>query len=93
MTPAVLIFVATGCGACHNYVPRIEKLVEPYRRAGMEVYIRDIAKNERALAQAEKFGVRATPTTFFRTRSGAVTRRVGALHDAQIQEMLARTAR
>jgi thioredoxin-like negative regulator of GroEL len=84
--PLVLVFVMDGCAACHEYVPRLKRLVG----GKVGLHVRDVGRDPRLAAE---FGIRATPTTIVRTRSGAVHRRVGSLPDDAVRTLLDRATR
>jgi hypothetical protein len=81
VAPAVLVFVMTGCPACHEYVPR-------FRKAFRGARILDVSRDRRAAALADRLGVKATPTTVVRDSAGTVTKRIGAISDADIGKLL-----
>lgn len=61
-----MVFVQEGCPACHEFFPRLAKLVEPYRKRGLvdvEVVNFTHAK-PKDMALGDSLRVRATPTTF-----------------------------
>lgn len=90
-TPAaVFVFGAHGCPACTEYVPRFKRIAGPYRnRFPIGVY--DLARDgQHANEFASRLGIRATPTTVVMTHRGAIHKKVGALGDAQIRELLER---
>lgn len=91
--PAVLVFVMTGCPACHEFVPRLKAVSAPLRAQGVPVQVVDITKDPRGAQLANQLGVKATPTTIVRSRRGQHRRRVGALADPDLVRLLASAAR
>lgn len=85
MSPRALVFVARGCPACHDFVPRFRRVAE---RLGVPYSIGDIATNPGARASANRFGINATPTTVTRGPRGGVHKSVGAVSDAEIAKLL-----
>jgi len=82
----VAVFVMQGCSACHEYLPRLKRLVG----GKIGLHVRDVGADP-ALAAA--YGIQATPTTIIRGRSGAVVRRTGNLPDDAVRALLARATR
>lgn len=87
--PAVLVFVQRACGACHEYMPRFTRAVAPYHVRGLPVHVIDIAADPRGAAMADRFKVKATPTTVVVGRTGT-HRREGAISDIEIRRLLER---
>ena len=90
-TPAVFVFIAEGCGACHDYMPKFERYAAAAKAAGapFPIGVYDLAQeNPRVQEFAEKLGVRATPTTIVVTSDGKLHRHVGSLPVAQIKSVL-----
>ena len=90
MGPGVLVFVMSGCPACHDYTPRFKRLAAAYEAKGMPVRVLDITKDKRAAALADSMRVKATPTTVVHTRGGKTLRRIGSLPDPEIAKLLAK---
>lgn len=87
-TPAIFVFIQAGCGACHDYMPRFERVKARYPNVVVGVY--DIAQNNAKVQHfAEALGVRATPTTVVQTAAGAHRRYVGSLPVDQIGQLFA----
>lgn len=84
--PLFIVFVMQGCSACHEYLPRVKRLVD----GKIGLHVRDVNTVPQLAA---KFGVRATPTTVVRTRSGAVHRRVGNVDDDIVRTLLGHALR
>lgn len=86
----ILVFVMRGCPACHDYIPRFKRLAAPLRSPNLRFHVLDV--DHRTLprpAQAIARTVRATPTTILlEDGRGEHLRRVGALSDAEIAELL-----
>ena len=82
---AVFVFVAHGCGACHEYLPRFRRLAQA---AGAPGRVYDIAKDQHGAAFADKLGVKATPTTVV-MRDGKIKSIVGGVSNAEISKLLA----
>lgn len=93
MTPVVLLFVASGCPACHEYGPRLSRLSAPLRARGLRVHVLDVASSHRAVDLAQRFGVDATPTTVARLSDGSTRKIVGAVADAEIETLMAELGR
>ena len=85
MTYDVYLFVATGCGACSDYWPRFSEVAIPYRRAGMRIYVGDIATNTKAARLAQELNIEATPTTVFVSRDGEQKRYIGSITAKQLE--------
>ncbi len=85
----ILIFVASGCGACHEYQPRFKKLSQPY---DIDIHVLNIAHRDGARYMAE-FGIRATPTTVVIDGPRERFRRIGNLPDNEIVAVLNRATR
>lgn len=85
MTYDVYLFVATGCGACTDYWPRFSDVAIPYRRAGLRIYVGDIASNMKAARLAQEMNIEATPTTVFVDSSGQQKRYIGAITTRQLE--------
>lgn len=92
MQPIIVVFVAQGCGACHAYEPIFRKVAAANRRSGARVHVVEIS-SKRGTALANKFGVRATPTTLARTAHGTTLRRIGALDEAGVQRLFDQATR
>lgn len=75
--PAIFVFVMTGCGACHEFMPKFIKATSGLQ--GVSLYRGDIAKDKKAAAWADHFGITATPTTVAVNRRGEVRKTVGAV--------------
>lgn len=88
MRKGVVSFVMAGCSACHNFVPRLVKLGAPYRARGLPIMLIDIDKSARGQALANQYKVSATPTTLVIGNGRIKMRRVGAVDDAVIAQML-----
>lgn len=85
--PAVFVFVAEGCAACHDYWPKFEREAAG---APFPVGVYDLAnENPQVQSFAEKLGVRATPTTVVMTSDGKLKKLEGSLPVAQIRTVLA----
>ncbi len=91
--PAVSVFVMSGCSACHDYLPRFNRLAAPYKAAGLPIAIHDISRDLRAAAWAEGHGINGTPTTVYFDASGKLKRLVGAANEYDIRRTLDRAAR
>lgn len=84
----VALFVMEGCGACHEYLPRFQRIAEPYKRAGIPVLIIDAATEDAEINElADRWGVRATPTTIVARRGPGVIRQEGNLSDEYLKQL------
>jgi thiol-disulfide isomerase/thioredoxin len=81
-TPDVAIFTMSGCPACEDFVPRVRRLSQRHRRAGLRIAVIDVERHT-ALADSERIGV--TPTAVLPRAGGRMN---GAGNDAQILRML-----
>lgn len=86
-SPAVLVFVMQGCGACSEYMPRFSRVVRPFHQRGLPVHIIDVNADKRSVAFADRLKIKSTPTTLVMGRRGAV-RREGAIPDSEIKKIL-----
>ncbi|HEV3059757.1 MAG TPA: thioredoxin family protein [Vicinamibacterales bacterium] len=84
--PAIFVFIQAGCSACHDYMPKFERVRSRYPRTVVGVY--DLAKPDRYVQRfAEVLNVRATPTTVVQTSGGAQRHHEGSLPVAQIEQL------
>jgi hypothetical protein len=85
--PALLIFVMQGCPACHDFMPRVSRAA---RSKGIGMKVIDVTRGQRGAALANSYKVSALPTTFARARTGKVSKKIGAISDADIERLLGR---
>jgi thioredoxin-like negative regulator of GroEL len=86
--PSAVVFVQQGCPACHEFLPRFARASIPFRARGGKVHVVDINASKQAAAQADKFKVRATPTTVVFSPQGF--RKIeGAAAEADVARLLA----
>lgn len=84
--PAVFVFIQEGCGACHDYMPKFERVAADYGNTTIGRY--DLATDDARVQEfAAKLGVKATPTTVVMTSHGTFQRHVGSLPVAQIRQL------
>lgn len=88
--PAVIVFVQKHCPACHEFMPRFKRLVEPYRGCGVKIYAPDVAEDRGAQKLADKYKIEATPTMVVISAAGRATKIAGAVNDAAIEKALGR---
>ena len=89
-TPAVFVFIQEGCGACHDYMPKFERVAAEFPKDQPPVGRYDLASPDpRVQHFAEKLGIKATPTTVVMTSQGTFQRHVGSLPVAQIRALMA----
>ena len=85
----VIVFVMDGCGACKHYLPRLHRVAEPYRRAGIPILVYDAASaDQRVQDLADRFKVTATPTTIVAKRGPGFLRVEGSIADEEIRELM-----
>jgi hypothetical protein len=105
---AVLVFAMPGCGACHDYLPRLEAMVKhfqthgiplmyyanrPVGRGQIPIIICDsTSTNEQVQALLDQHQVDAMPTTVLITHNVRPVKRVGAISDEEIHEILSSAA-
>ena len=77
--PVIAVFVAQGCPACHEYLPRATKALK-----GIPFTVVDFAGGPAAEALGSKYKINATPTTIIQTAGGRVIRKIGAISDADL---------
>ena len=83
-TPAIFVFIQAGCSACHDYMPKLERVRSRHPHVTVGIY--DLAVDDKHVQRfAEALNVRATPTTVVQTSGGAHHRHVGSLPVAQIE--------
>lgn len=82
------MFVQSGCGHCHEYRKRFDPIADKLCRGKkIPVELGDIARSRNAQMMADKYRVRATPTTIGITKRGRTIRLEGAVPDADIMKM------
>jgi thiol-disulfide isomerase/thioredoxin len=87
-SPGVLVFVMAHCPACVEFKPRLARVSEPFRQAGLAVQVGDLDSNPKVRALADKHKVRVTPTILAFDRHGRVHKREGSLPDAELRKLL-----
>lgn len=87
--PAVFVFAQAGCGACEDYLPRFNGVVQS-ERPSCPVGTYDLAKDAHAQEFANRLGVQATPTTVVMDSRGRLHKFVGALAEGAIRQLLKR---
>lgn len=87
-SPAVFTFIQEGCAACHDYMPKFERVALEHPDVVVGRY--DLAvEDPRVATFAEALGVKATPTTVVMTSDGKFQRHVGSLPVTQIRQLFA----
>lgn len=82
----VIVFVMEGCGACHDYLPRLREIGKGY--PGVPVVIQDVGKmTDEVQNTADRFNVSATPTTIVAKRGPGFVKAEGAVSDAEIRDL------
>jgi thiol-disulfide isomerase/thioredoxin len=85
----VVVFAMPDCPACEEYLPRFLARAEAYRKAGVPVFVYDVSSEDPKLnAFADRYKIRATPTTLVLPRGAGMLRAEGALPDASIEVLL-----
>lgn len=87
----IVVYVASGCGACHEYMPRLARLSQPYRRM-VKFHVYDVTGPLDGAAARLGQTIDATPTTVVIKNGRETERRTGALGDAELDKLLARAA-
>jgi thiol-disulfide isomerase/thioredoxin len=85
--PAVFMFVARGCPACHSYTPVFKQAARGFPHP---VGVYDVATGGHAAAFANRMKIRATPTTIVMDSHGRMHRREGAIDAGAVRALLAR---
>ncbi len=80
-----ICIVQRGCGACHEFVPRLRAAL---RGTGIKLTVHDMARSREAYKLGEHYRVRATPTTLVQTPRGTLLRRVGNIGDAELARFI-----
>jgi thiol-disulfide isomerase/thioredoxin len=82
----VVVFHMNGCPACHEYLPRFRRIAVKYRAfVPIKSANISIASN---VATADKYKIKAAPTTLILDASDKVVRRyTGALDAKAIEEI------
>lgn len=94
MAAEVLVFVASGCGACHDYMPRFAALAKPLHAQGqIRVRVIDLARGGQGEMLARQYKVEATPTTIVLRPGKAPLRRIGSLAEKDIRQLLTQALR
>jgi len=89
MAADVLVFVASGCGACHDYMPKFTRLARPlHDQRRIRVQVIDLARGGPGAALAAQHKIEATPTTIVLRPGRKPHKRVGSLDEAEIQKLL-----
>ncbi len=83
--PRVLAFVAPWCGPCHRLTPVLEE-VATGRTDGVRLELVRVDEEPDAVA---RHGVRATPTTIAVHGDVEITRVVGGMTSAQVEQVFA----
>lgn len=91
----MLVFVQDGCGACHEYMRRFDRVAPPYHQngRGIPIQVGDLASEAAAMRLAERFDIEATPTTIGITRTGTTIKLVGAVETKHIRQMFENVSR
>lgn len=85
VSPALLVFVMSGCPACHDFMPRVSRAA---KARGIGMRILNVTQGAREAALANSYKVSALPTTFARARTGKVSKKIGAISDVEIEKLL-----
>lgn len=81
------LFVMPGCGACHEFLPRFERMIARY--PGMPYLVYDAASPDPGLvAFMDQYAVNVTPTLLILQRGPGSIRLDGALDDATLKRYL-----
>jgi hypothetical protein len=90
----VLVFVMEGCGACEEYVPRLQRVATPLLQQGLPILIY-MADDPRPTVQSmmNAYNIQATPTTVvLRLQQGVPTGEPtvieGSIDDWQIGQLV-----
>ncbi len=86
--PAVFLFHASGCPACHQYMPVFQHGVQRLR-GQVPIGVYDLEADRHGRRLAEKLGVRATPTTIVMSSRGTLVKREGLLDSRTLAGLLA----
>jgi hypothetical protein len=89
MHPGVFLFVAEGCPACHEFLPRFKNAAAPARARGVPIGIYDLARDRHARYLAQKLAISATPTTIVLTRAGKLRRYIGGITATEVKRAIA----
>lgn len=90
MAVGVFVFIQEGCGACHDYMPRFDRVAAEYPEDEPPVGRYDLATDDAHIQEfAAKLGISSTPTTVVLTSRGTFQRHVGSLPVAQIRQLFA----
>ena len=94
MANTVIVFLATGCGHCTEFVPRFRRIAVRYR-AHVPIHLIDLArKGALGQALANFYKVDGTPTTVVTSPDGRLVAKVsGAISNQKIVELLEQAAR
>lgn len=83
----IVVFSADGCHACHDYLPRFRRIAVKYR-AFIDIKSGNISKTGSIQEIADKYKIKAVPTTLVLSTDGEVLHRyVGGIEDKKIVKM------
>jgi thiol-disulfide isomerase/thioredoxin len=89
MPKQVIVFHMRGCEPCRDYLPRFEKVAQPYQ-SRLRFCKVDITKSDRRVQEAAiNFKVDGTPTTLVLDENDKILKRkVGNISNAEIEKLL-----
>lgn len=101
----LIVFAMDGCPACHDYTPRLIKMVEGFQAHGVPfvfhtdgpifkgqipVLVYDGASQDPGVVElANQYAIEGLPTTLLLTRNARPVKIEGAISDEEIYKLLA----
>jgi thiol-disulfide isomerase/thioredoxin len=79
----MMVFVMPGCEACHEHLPRLQRVQAQPRYQGVPVVMVDAA-DPRSAEYVIRYDVRHTPTTIVARRGPGYVKSVGSMTEPQI---------
>ena len=89
----IMVFTLQGCGACEEYLPRLQRAAQAMLRQGLMVLVYDAADTRPDVqALMDQYEINATPTTLLLVRGPGSLKFEGSITDQQIAQVLATAA-
>jgi hypothetical protein len=84
----VALFVMEGCGACHEFYPRFQRMAAAYKQVGIPVLVFDAATQDQEISGlADRWGVSVTPTIVVARRGPGVIKEEGNVDDGRLKQL------
>ena len=100
----LIVFAMDGCGACHEYLPRLQRMVEGFASHGVPIYFYTsgqvpagqipvlvydgTSEDAQVQALADRFKVEAMPTTVLLAHNAKPVKLEGAIEDDELYRVL-----